>query len=140
MTSQHLISTVKEVLLLLDAGLGDAYYQELQAEMRTYQLDEAFEFRRDLVETANKLRLVLVEKQLEGTSLIAYAKELAIPLVALRKKENYFLPIIIYQGRKGKIHAFEVIENDSREIDLDGIDRKREKTLFISLFMPLLLE
>lgn len=122
MTSQHLISTVKEVLLLLDADLGDAYYQEVKAEKRDYQLDEAFEFRRDLVELSNKLRLVLVEKQLEGNSLIAYAKELAIPLVALRKKENHFLPIIIYQDRKGKTHALEVIENDSHEIALDGID------------------
>ncbi len=122
MTSQHLISTVKEVLLLLDADLGDAYYQELKAEKRTYQLDEAFEFRRDLVELSNKLRLVLVEKQLEGNSLIGYAKELAIPLVALRKKENHFLPIIIYQDKKGKTHALEVTENDSYEIDLDGID------------------
>lgn len=68
------------------------------------------------------MRLVLVEKQLEGNSLIGYAKELAIPLVALRKKENHFLPIIIYQDKKGKAHALEVTENDSYEIDLDGID------------------
>lgn len=124
MTTQHLISTVKEVLLLLDAGLGDAFYQELKAEKRTYKLDEAYEFRRDLVETANKLRLVLVEKQLEGTSLTAYAKNVAIPLIALRKVEDAFLPVVVYQDKKGRINALEITEKGSRSLELNGADEQ----------------
>ena len=124
MNTQYLISTVKEVLLLLDAGLEDAFYQELQTDRRDYAIDEAFEFRRDLVETANKLRLVLVEKQLEGNSIVEYAKEVAIPLVVLRQKNNTFVPLVIYRGKRGSMLALEIDPKGSQTVDLDNIDNE----------------
>lgn len=120
MTNQHLANVIKEISVLLDSSLEDALLQDLQLSSKTYAIDEAFDFKRDLIETANKIRIVLLDQYLAGENLIGFLKEVNIPLIMLRQSADGFNPVILTKGKRG-IKAVEITEDSNDEIDYDLI-------------------
>jgi len=121
MTNQHIANTIKEVKLLLGESIEDALYQDLQVGTRVYSIDEAYEFKRDLLESANKVRVVLLDQTLENQELRAFVENVNIPLIGFVANGNGFLPVIISTGKKRKISTYLVHENDLEETSLDKI-------------------
>lgn len=121
MTNQHIANTIKEVKLLLGESIEDALYQDLQVGTRIYSIDEAYEFKRDLLESANKVRVVLLDQALEDQELEAFVEDVNIPLIAFKAFEGGFLPILIYKGRKRKTLVQLVHESDTEETTLDAV-------------------
>ncbi|MFY0593095.1 peptidase domain-containing ABC transporter [Roseivirga sp.] len=101
MTNQHIANTIKEVSVLLKSSLEDALLQDMQVNSKRYAIDEAFEFKRDLIESANKIRIVLLDQSLAGEDLAKFLKEVNIPLIAFRHVESGFAPIILTKSKKG---------------------------------------
>lgn len=121
MTNQHIANTIKEVKLLLGESIEDALYQDLQVGTRNYSLDEAYEFKRDLLESANKVRVVLLDQALEDKELEAFADEVNIPLIGLVSYEEGFLPVIVHTGKKRKINVHLVHGNELEETTLQEV-------------------
>lgn len=121
MTNQHIANTIKEVKLLLGESIEDALYQDLQVGTRNYSLDEAYEFKRDLLESANKVRVVLLDQALEDKELEAFADEVNIPLIGLVSHEEGFLPVIVHTGKKRKINVHLVHRNELEETTLQEV-------------------
>lgn len=119
MTNQHIANTIKELKLLLGESIEDAMYQDLQVGTRIYSLDEAYEFKRDLLESANKVRLVLLDQPLEGGELEPFMDDVSIPLVGLTAAEGGFLPVIIHKNKKGKLEAYKVFESELEPIGVE---------------------
>lgn len=121
MTNQHIANTIKEVKLLLGESIEDALYQDLQVGTRNYSMDEAYEFKRDLLESANKVRVVLLDQALEDKELEAFADEVNIPLIGLVSYEEGFLPVIVHTGKKRKINVHLVHGNELEETTLQEV-------------------
>ncbi len=95
MTNQHIANTIKEVKLLLGESIEDALYQDLQVGTRIYSIDESYEFKRDLLESANKVRVVLLDQVLEDQEFEAFIADVNIPIIALTTSTDGFLPVIL---------------------------------------------
>ena len=98
MTNQHIANTIKEVGLLLDTGLEDIMFEDLKINSKAYAIDEIFEFKRDLIESANKVRIVLLDQGIDANGLDAFVKDVQIPLIVIRKQEAGFEPLVLSKG------------------------------------------
>ncbi|WPZ08992.1 peptidase domain-containing ABC transporter [Roseivirga spongicola] len=121
MTNQHIANTIKEVKLLLGESIEDALYQDLQVGTRIYSIDESYEFKRDLLESANKVRVVLLDQVLEDQEFEAFIADVNIPIIALTTSADGFLPVIISKGKKGKTCVYLVHESDTEEVALEDV-------------------
>ncbi len=121
MTNDHIANTIKEIKLLLGENLEDALYQELHVGRRIYGLDEAYEFKRDLLESANKVRVVLLDQPLHDDELTEFLVDVNIPLIAFMKTDDGFSPIIIHKGKKGKVIIQKVTESDLEDLPQEDI-------------------
>lgn len=124
MTNQHIANTIKEVKLLLGESIEDALYQDLQVGTRIYSIDEAYEFKRDLLESANKVRVVLLDQALGDMELEAMVNDVNIPLIGFMSIDDGFLPIIIHKGKKRAVRVSKIQEDETQETTLEEIKDK----------------
>ncbi len=122
MTNQHIANSIKEISVLLSNSLEDALLQDLQLNSKTYAIDEVFEFKRDFIESANKIRIVLLDQTLDGIPLSSFIKDINIPLIAFRQSSDGFAPVILTKSKK-KIKVIEVTDVDTRDVSLEEIDQ-----------------
>ena len=123
MTSQHIGRLIKEVTLILGQDLEDALYADLVALKRDYSIDEAFEFKRDLVEEANRIRLVLLDQPLNPDELPDFIQAVEIPTIAFRMDETGFAPLVIFK-EKNKVRVRLIEEDFTKDITLEEIEGK----------------
>lgn len=123
MTSQQIGRLIKEVTLILGRDLQDALYSDLVALKREYSIDEAFEFKRDLVEEANRIRLVLLDQPLDSVDLNAFLAEIEIPTIAFRMNGEGFAPVIIYKERSN-VRVKLIEDTYAKDISLEEIEGK----------------
>ena len=121
MTDQHINNTIKEIVLVLGENLEEALYHDLQISTREYGVDEIFEFKRDLVESANKIRVVLLDQTLEKDDIAQFLKEVEIPLVGFAVKPDGFVPVIFSKTKKGVTKAVEVLPETTQEVDVEEV-------------------
>lgn len=124
MTNQHIANTIKETALVLEATLEEALFEDLRINSKRYGIDEAFEFKRDLIESANKVRVVLLDQTLEAKDLQAFVKEVQIPMIAFYKTEDSFLPVILNKGKRGVTKALIVNGQSTEEVAFEGLEDK----------------
>lgn len=122
MTNQHIANSIKEISVLLSNSLEDALLQDLQLNSKSYAIDEVFEFKRDFIESANKIRLVLLDQSLDGTALSSFTKDVNIPLIAFRQSTESFAPVILTKSKK-KIKVIEVTETGTNDLSFDEIEQ-----------------
>ena len=119
MTNQHIANTIKEVGLLLDTGLEDIMFEDLKINSKAYAIDEIFEFKRDLIESANKVRIVLLDQGIDANGLDAFVKDVQIPLIVIRKQEAGFEPLVLSKGKRGKLQVLRIGAKASTPISYD---------------------
>lgn len=127
MTNQHLANSIKEIAILLNTNLEDALLQDLNVNAQTYAIDEVFEFKRDLIETANKIRIVLLDQSLAGVNLSSFLKDVNIPLIAFRQNETGFSPVIMTKSGKRKVKLLEVTIDGANELDFAEVQSELMK-------------
>lgn len=120
MTNQHIANSIKEISVLLSSSLEDALLQDLQVNAKSYAIDEAFEFKRDLIETANKIRIVLLDQSLAGGDLPRFIRDVNIPLIALRQSAEGFNPVILVKERK-RVRVIEITADSTNELEYDAV-------------------
>lgn len=130
MTNQHIANTIKEVKLLLGESIEDALHQDLQVGTRIYSLDEAYEFKRDLLESANKVRVVLLDQALENGEMEMFVDDVNIPLIGFKTTNDGFLPVIIHKDKKRRtlvtiVHESETESGSIQDIQ-DGLIRNEK--------------
>lgn len=121
MTNQHIANSIKEIALLLDTSLEEALLQDLHVNATTYAIDEVYEFKRDLIETANKIRIVLLDQSLSGGDLSSFIKGVNIPMIAFRQTATGFSPVVMIRSSKRKIKLIEVTSEGSNELEFADV-------------------
>lgn len=125
MTNHHIANTIKETALLLESTLEEAFFEDLLINSKQYNIDEVVEFKRDLIESANKVRVVLLDQTLEATDLRTFLKEVEIPMIAFCKSEDSFIPVVLLnKGRRGVTKSFFVHERSIEEVPFESLEGK----------------
>ena len=124
MTNQHLANSIKEIALILGTDLDEALSQDLQVNARQYAIDEVHDFKRDLIETANKIRIVLLEQALAGGDLQSFIDDINIPLIAFVKTENGFSPLILRRAKKNLVEVLQIQASEAIPVGFEEIKDK----------------
>ncbi|MEM9859537.1 MAG: ATP-binding cassette domain-containing protein, partial [Bacteroidota bacterium] len=89
---------------LLEQDFDGLTLAGLDSSPREYDKDEITEFKRDLIEAANKQRIIFIENNLQRDEFRAFINDVEIPLVAFEEKEGELIPIIFFkEGRNLKV-------------------------------------
>ena len=138
MTSQQIGRLIKEVTLILGQDLEDALHSDLVSLKRDYSIDEAFEFKRDLVEEANRIRLVLLDQPINSEELPAFIQEVEIPTIAFKMSENSFAPAVIYKQRsKVRVKLIEedrIVESSLEDLEGNLLKNAEGEIVFLGAF------
>lgn len=105
LSNDHIIRILRESSLLLEHSFDAETLRFVEVNNRTYNLDEFDEFKRDLLEAATKIRLLLLEYQLERSGFSGFAKEEESYILAFKQGEESFEPILIHPGKKKRIQT-----------------------------------
>lgn len=122
MNSQQIANVIKNVTLLLGENLEEALYQGLSASQREYSVDEIYEFKRDLIEEANTVKLVLLDQPVPAEDLPDFIKSVEIPLVAFRYIGDGFAPVVINKQKKGSPKVTQYNDYANEEISFDDLE------------------
>jgi ABC-type bacteriocin/lantibiotic exporter with double-glycine peptidase domain len=122
MNSQQIANVIKNVTLLLGEDLEEALYQGLSATQREYSVDEVYEFKRDLIEEANTVKLVLLDQPVAPEDLESFLQSVEIPLIAFRYTGDGFAPVVISKGKKSSYLVTQFGDYDSEEVTFEELD------------------
>jgi len=122
MNSQQIANVIKNVTLLLGENLEDALYQGLSATQREYTVDEIFEFKRDLIEEANTVKLVLLDQPIPKEELKEFLLSIEIPLVAFRYTKDGFSPVVISKGKKETFRVSQYNDSTTEELTIEDLE------------------
>jgi len=112
MDSNNIIQIIRESSLLLGKDYADATLNERDVPPRSYQLDEFEEFKRDLIETGNKVRVIFLENTMPREDFSTFLKEVGIPVVVFDKNDTQISPAIIFR-KNGKIKLLHLSEENT---------------------------
>jgi ABC-type bacteriocin/lantibiotic exporter with double-glycine peptidase domain len=107
LTNEQIIRTLREIAILVkhDFDLNDLHTVEIN--QRRYSEDSFPEFRRDLIEAGNKIRIMLLENQLGKESVGDSFENQKSPILVFIKKKNLIVPTIVV---KRKRNFFEILQ------------------------------
>ena len=116
MNSNQIIQTIRESAYLLSQDFDGLTLSELDSSPREYDKDEISEFRRDLIEAANKQRIIFIENSLTRDEFQAFINDVEIPLVAFEETEDALIPIIFFkENRKLKVLQLFADSSEAKE-------------------------
>jgi ABC-type bacteriocin/lantibiotic exporter with double-glycine peptidase domain len=124
---------LREVSLVVKHSFNLEDIHHVQANLRSYSEDELAEFKRDLTEAGNKIRLLFMENQLDEKSFFDFFSEQSTPVLTFLREEQGLFPAILIPS-KGKINVINIKsqENTSYQFDTGQLlkNEKGEITFF----------
>ncbi|MEQ8924634.1 MAG: ABC transporter ATP-binding protein, partial [Fulvivirga sp.] len=138
MNSNQIIQIIRDSASLLKQDFDGLALSEIDSSPRGYTRLELAEFKRDLIEAANKQRIIYLDNQLPFDEFATFIQEVEIPIVAFEDSGKDLVPIIIYkQNRELQVlrlgkdasHTFEYDVDYSRKLYMED-----EKVQFMGVF------
>jgi ABC-type bacteriocin/lantibiotic exporter with double-glycine peptidase domain len=120
LSNQHILQSLRELAVLVkhDFNVDDLRHLEIT---RYYQNNELEEFKRDLVEAGNKIRILLLENKLPVKDFIQFFKDQEATVLLVSQTQTDVFPRILHFDRKHKAQAFD-IQGDHILTLTDSID------------------
>ncbi len=107
LSNQHILQSLRELAVLVkhDFNVDDLRHLEIT---RYYQNNELEEFKRDLVEAGNKIRILLLENKLPIKDFIQFFKDQEATVLLVNQTQTDSFPRILHFDRKHKAQAFDI--------------------------------
>lgn len=114
MNSNQIIQAIREAGELLHQEGNRLHFAELDIVSREYNRDHVSDFVRDLVEAANKQRIIFLENNVKVSDFNNFLKDLAIPLLVFEDDGSQVKPVLLNR-KKGKWYGLRIVEQDAAE-------------------------
>ncbi len=139
MNNQQIIRTLQESANFIGVDLVSETFAELDRFHRDYPNDELIEFIRDLVESGNDAKLILLEKTLKREDFYTFADSFQSTPIIVFAKDDDLAPIVIRKkGKKTTIlkigHDETIDVSDLKVEDLDMAFNENLEVIFLSVF------
>jgi ABC-type bacteriocin/lantibiotic exporter with double-glycine peptidase domain len=113
LTNIHIVRIIREAALKMNHDLNVHDLQSVEVNKRSYDLEEWSEFKRDLIEAANKVKLLLMEFTQPPSELSRFIKSEQCLAIAIKKEGHILSPVLLdYANLKT---AIIIEENDNLE-------------------------
>ncbi len=138
MKSDQIIQLIRESSEILKQDFDGLALTNVQASPRSYDFEDKAEFIRDLVEAANKQRIIYLENSLELEEFKAFIEDVEIPIVAFEDAEDELVPIIFYKDKRDHrvIHVRETssLSENWGEDSFPNLHLEDGKVAFLGVF------
>lgn len=107
MNTNSILKIIREITHLLGQEYNDSALSAKELTSREYGLDEIAQFKRDLIEAGNLVRVIFIENALPLADFPAFIQEVEIPVVVFSMEESGLVPAILFKDkRKVKLKKF----------------------------------
>jgi ABC-type bacteriocin/lantibiotic exporter with double-glycine peptidase domain len=134
LTNFHISRTLREIGLRLPHDINVTQLQSIEINRREYSLDEFPEFKRDLFEAANKVKLLLIEFSRPADQLIEFVKDERNTVLLFHRQDDDVAPMYLsYQHLK---QAIRIEENGNTPVKINDdtlrafIRNERDEVIF----------
>lgn len=118
LNTDQILRILQESGLLYRHDMSMAELRGRELSNREYSPDELDEFKRDLIETGNSVRLLLLEYSLNTDQYKRFVSELEFPILLFRNVEGGLSPEIVFRKKK-KLFRLTFTEEQTQESEFD---------------------
>lgn len=107
LSNQQILQSLRELAVLLkhDYSVDDLRHLEIN---RHYQDDEIIEFKRDLIEAGNKVRILLLENTLKRDEFAQFFNDQQATVLIMHQSRAEYYPTILHFNTKKQAQAFDI--------------------------------
>jgi len=135
LNNDQIIRCLREVAFKMKHEFSMDDIHHVESNQRTYNENEFIEFKRDLVEAGNKVRLLFMEYHLDEASFFEFITNQTTPVLAFIRDEETLPVLLVPEKRKVSITRFETETNTKYEVSsLSDTHFLRDKNNEISFF------
>lgn len=136
LNTDQMLRILQESALFYRHSINIAELKGRELSNRDYGRNEVQEFLRDLIETGNTIRILLLEYTLDLSAFQSFIRDLQFPVLVLRQSPENIEPILL-QPQKGKIRSLTFGLTDTTESpfqkELHGLADANNKVTFYSI-------
>jgi len=126
MHSGQLVSVIRHSAGLLNQDYDGSSFSDLDLQNRSYNADEVDEFKRDLIEAANQMRIIYLDNSLDTSEFVEFLEDVHIPILAFEKDDSDKLSPVIFSKSKRKLFAYyfdeeEVVKQEIKQVDVSKL-------------------
>jgi len=122
MHSGQIISIIRQSADLLKQDFDGSSFSNLDLLNRNYDTDEVAEFKRDLTEAANQMRIIYLDNSLEPNEFLEFLEEAYIPIIVFEENDSEGLTPVIYTKSKKQLYVYSFEEEKVSKAKVDEID------------------
>lgn len=134
LNTDQILRILQESALLFKHDVSISELRGRELSNREYGPNEIDEFKRDLIETGNSIRILLLEYTLGVEEFKQFISELEFPVLLLRRIDGKIRPEILHHVRGG-VNALVFAEKETKETDfswdsLSGLTNEHQEITF----------
>ncbi len=136
-TSDQITRTLRETALALKHDFNQDSIDHVNHFLRTYSKEDFIEFKRDLIEAGNKIRVLLLENSLDETSFLRFVRESATPVLAFTTSDETRPCLLTFNKKKLRIVEVGNQTTNRQEKNPEGLDLLRNEKgeiIFLAIF------
>ncbi|MBN8652391.1 MAG: ATP-binding cassette domain-containing protein [Cytophagales bacterium] len=105
LNNDQIVRCLREVAFKLKHDYASEDLHAVESNQRTYSEDDLTEFKRDLVEAGNKMRMLFMPYRLERTAFEEFFTNQTAPILTFVKKRDHIFPVLITPEKRKKFSA-----------------------------------
>lgn len=118
LTNDQIHRCLREISFTIKHDFNLEDLRHVEANQRLYAEDELSEFKRDLTEAGNKIRVLLMENQLDEKSFFDFFLEQSAPVLIFLAEASELYPALLIPD-KGKIKVAKLKKDGTTTVDFD---------------------
>lgn len=120
LNNDQIVRCLREVAFVLKHDYSTDDLHHVEANQRTYQEDDLNEFKRDLIEAGNKMRILFMEYHLDPESFYEFYKDQKTPILAFFK-EDHINPVVLTPVSKTKTDVIRIGQTSDTNTSISSI-------------------
>ncbi len=107
LNNDQIVRSLREVAFALKHDYSTEDLHHVEANQRTYQKDDLNEFKRDLIEAGNKMRILFMEYHLDREAFYEFFSNQKTPILAFIN-EDHITPVLLTPVLKNKTGVIQI--------------------------------
>jgi ABC-type bacteriocin/lantibiotic exporter with double-glycine peptidase domain len=118
LNNNQIVRCIREVAIAMKHSFNLQDIQHVEANQRIYSDDEFIEFKRDLTEAGNQIRIMFMENQLDEKTFMEFFSEQTSPVLTFLRNEQGLHPALLVPHKgKTKLTRINLTDNETQLFD-----------------------
>ncbi|MEQ8424433.1 MAG: ATP-binding cassette domain-containing protein, partial [Cyclobacteriaceae bacterium] len=100
LNTDQILRILQESALLFNHEVNMSDLRGRELSNRQYEADELYEFKRDLIETGNSIKILLLEYSLGEAEFRHFVENLEFPILVFKSNQGTVTPLLLHKSKK----------------------------------------